>query len=436
MALADVLRQRVSRRGRTAKVDCGELGTVTVEALPPQECAALGMADSGRALLYAACRELQAAGETLRRERKLFTPDEVTQYLSDTEALTAARVVLELSGVVLTEAESQEQSDDDAVAVIPAVPAEALLSASSAPPAPRADAPVKETAPEAPQNPDSGQISHLKAESSLPAQHMDAPESRQAAPEEVPAKGHTPASPESEIPRRMPSPIPAEAQQKDAAMDSGTPIPPERERTLPAEAVTVPKQVHLKAAPQTPQASAATLSAQKVFSEEPLPVSQADYRKAELAEEAVPAEKPDLPESTQRIFLSGGQIQEETLPLPEQALSGDFSPEERAIRQYTPDTASIVRAEPADETAPHPRVSETEPSFTRETTGQPPNTFDMGKMKSSEPQESRFPELCSPGEHEARELFQKSEAAAVTPETAEKLAAYLLEGLRRAAAVR
>lgn len=103
MALADVLRERVSRRGRTAQVDCGALGTLTVEALSPRECAALGMADGGRALLYAACRELQAAGETLRRERRLFTPDEVTQYVSDSEARTAARTVLALSGVTLDE---------------------------------------------------------------------------------------------------------------------------------------------------------------------------------------------------------------------------------------------------------------------------------------------------------------------------------------------
>lgn len=99
MALADTLRERVSRRGRTAQVDCGELGTVTVEALSPRECAALGLSDGGRALLYAACRELQAAGEALRRERRLFTPDEVTQYVSDGEALAAARTILELSGV-------------------------------------------------------------------------------------------------------------------------------------------------------------------------------------------------------------------------------------------------------------------------------------------------------------------------------------------------
>ena len=99
MALADVLRERVSRRGRTAEVACGLLGTVTVEALPPRECAALGLRDGGRALFYAACRDLQTAGETLRREGRLFTPAEVTAYVSDEEAAAAARKVLALSGV-------------------------------------------------------------------------------------------------------------------------------------------------------------------------------------------------------------------------------------------------------------------------------------------------------------------------------------------------
>ena len=99
MALADVLRERVSRRGRTAEVACGLLGTVTVEALPPRECAALGLRDGGRALFYAACRDLQTAGETLRREGRLFTPAEVMAYVSDEEAAAAARTVLALSGV-------------------------------------------------------------------------------------------------------------------------------------------------------------------------------------------------------------------------------------------------------------------------------------------------------------------------------------------------
>ena len=111
MALADVLRERVSRRGRTAEVACGLLGTVTVEALPPRECAALGMRDGGRALLYAACRDLQTAGETLRREGRLFTPAEVTAYVSDEEAAAAARTVLALSGVT---ADGSGTADKDA----------------------------------------------------------------------------------------------------------------------------------------------------------------------------------------------------------------------------------------------------------------------------------------------------------------------------------
>ena len=111
MALADVLRERVSRRGRTAEVACGLLGTVTVEALPPRECAALGLRDGGRALLYAACRDLQTAGETLRREGRLFTPAEVTAYVSDEEAAAAARTVLALSGVT---ADGSGMADKDA----------------------------------------------------------------------------------------------------------------------------------------------------------------------------------------------------------------------------------------------------------------------------------------------------------------------------------
>lgn len=113
MTLLEALRQRTLHRGQTAQVPCGALGTVTVEALSPQECAALGMADGGRALFYAACRELQLAGETLRRERRLFTPDEITRYLSPGEARTAAQAVLALSGLT-TEQEEENASSPEA----------------------------------------------------------------------------------------------------------------------------------------------------------------------------------------------------------------------------------------------------------------------------------------------------------------------------------
>lgn len=118
MALADVLRERASRRGRTAQADCGALGVLTVEALPLRECAALARGPDGdRAVFYAACRELQAAGEALRQAGQVFTPDGVMQYVSDQEAALAARTVLALSGVELAEdkpdaPETPEQADE------------------------------------------------------------------------------------------------------------------------------------------------------------------------------------------------------------------------------------------------------------------------------------------------------------------------------------
>lgn len=109
MALADVLRERASHRGRTAQADCGELGVLTVEALPLRECAALARGPDGdRAVFYAACRELQTAGEELRRAGQVFTPDGVMQYVSDREAALAARTVLALSGVEPAEDEPEQ----------------------------------------------------------------------------------------------------------------------------------------------------------------------------------------------------------------------------------------------------------------------------------------------------------------------------------------
>lgn len=96
MALLDVLRERTERRARSAQVSCGELGLLSVEALPPAELTRL---QSDRAVLYAACRELQSAGESLRRAGKLFAPDEITAYLSDDEAASGAAAVRDISGV-------------------------------------------------------------------------------------------------------------------------------------------------------------------------------------------------------------------------------------------------------------------------------------------------------------------------------------------------
>ena len=96
MALLDILRDRAGRKGGTAQVDCGDLGLLTVEALSPADCARLS--GDSRALLYAACRELQRAGEQMRSEGGLFRPDEIMTCVTDAEADTAAQTILELSG--------------------------------------------------------------------------------------------------------------------------------------------------------------------------------------------------------------------------------------------------------------------------------------------------------------------------------------------------
>lgn len=99
MGLAETLGARAARQGRSAPVACGELGTVTVEALPVRELELLLRGSDGqRAVFYAACRELQSAGEELRKAGKIFTPDGIMQFVSDSEATAAARTVLELSG--------------------------------------------------------------------------------------------------------------------------------------------------------------------------------------------------------------------------------------------------------------------------------------------------------------------------------------------------
>lgn len=99
MGLAEKLTARAARQGRSAPVECGELGTVTVEALPVRELELLLRGSDGqRAVFYGACRELQSAGEELRKAGKIFRPDQVMQFVSDSEAAAAAWTVLELSG--------------------------------------------------------------------------------------------------------------------------------------------------------------------------------------------------------------------------------------------------------------------------------------------------------------------------------------------------
>ena len=99
MALTDVLRARIQGANQSVSVACGALGTIRAQGLTARECAALSHSGDGdRAVLYAASRDLQLAGEALRAEGKLFTPDEIMQFVSDDEAKAGADAVRKLSG--------------------------------------------------------------------------------------------------------------------------------------------------------------------------------------------------------------------------------------------------------------------------------------------------------------------------------------------------
>lgn len=90
---------RAASARATATVDCGALGSVTVEALPLRELERFSFdSDGDRGLFYAACRELQQTGNALFEAGKLARPDGVTAFLSDSEAELAADAVRRLSG--------------------------------------------------------------------------------------------------------------------------------------------------------------------------------------------------------------------------------------------------------------------------------------------------------------------------------------------------
>lgn len=100
MALTDILAARAQSARATASVDCGALGCVTVEALPLRELERFGRdTDGDRGLFYAACRELQQAGNQLMQAGKLVRPDGILAFVSADEAAQAAAAVRELSGL-------------------------------------------------------------------------------------------------------------------------------------------------------------------------------------------------------------------------------------------------------------------------------------------------------------------------------------------------
>ena len=415
MALADVLRERVSRRGRTAQVDCGELGTVTVEALPPRECSALGMADGGRALLYAACRELQAAGETLRRERRLFTPDEVTQYVSDGEALAAARTVLALSGVTLDEDEAGNRDEM----------ADKADNKTAEP-----ESPDKSDETERPDRTDEKNV-----EKRLETVHETVQQISETRPEIVQERAASPSEPPAESANRLET-VHKNVQQLPKARHEIRPVNVQFQAEVPADG----------------QVSREFFGDAEIVREIPSIGPNLDFEPQNLAlseenggfmsplnlsgeTEGFPAEQSAAHEIKSEIRKTVHEITSEIQPATEMGLHEITSDFPKALHE----TTSEFR-ERMPET-----VHETE-SEVRETVHEIKSEFPENRRQSLHEVTSEFREPLYETEsdfqeipHEIKSEFDENRREALhetTSELAEQVAERLLEGLRRAAMVR
>lgn len=385
MALADVLRERVSRRGRTAQVECGELGTVTVEALPPRECSALGMADVGRALLYAACRELQAAGETLRRERRLFTPDEVTQYVSDGEARTAARTVLALSGVTLNEAMDE------------------------------ADGPDKSEETSTPDNDDTfredGGRSDKQRNNVYPIYPEEADFGKATVPTTVPEI--IPTAEQAIIPTAVLSTAP-QIRRETVQME----LDSEGEEL--AE-LAVAREKRLETVHETVQQMSEIRPGNVQFLEDPPADGQVsrEFFGNDIVTQSTPSVGADLDFEPLNLALSeknGGFMS----PLELSGEAEDFLTEQSAVHEIKSEVCEDVHENTSD-------FPEDMHETTSEFSGRPPETLHETKSEFREPLHETKSEI---GENRREALHE------TTSELAEQVAERLLEGLRRAAAVR
>ena len=112
MALFDVLAARANAARATARVACGSLGEVTLEALSVRDIERLSRGgDADRAIFYAACRDLQRVGAELMRAGKVYQPDQVTALVSGEEASIAAQRVRELSRLAREASPADDSAD-------------------------------------------------------------------------------------------------------------------------------------------------------------------------------------------------------------------------------------------------------------------------------------------------------------------------------------
>lgn len=121
-------------------------------------------------MLYAASRDLQLAGEALRAEGKLFTPDEIMQFVSDDEAKIGADAVRKLSGVEMSlPADAQDADKPDGTkqkktAVQPNSPDKIQQQATAQPD--KADQPTHRKAAAQPDDSDSLKVRHESVQDS------------------------------------------------------------------------------------------------------------------------------------------------------------------------------------------------------------------------------------------------------------------------------
>lgn len=416
-ALADTLRERISRRGRTARVDCGALGVLTVESLSVRDCSALAERCGSRGLFYAACRELQEAGEILRREGHVFAPDEIMEYVSDQEAETAAEAVLLVSGA---ENPAEENTDHTA-------------AASSA----------QQPAGKAPSGLGGGAGSPEAACSSTPGEPSVPAGEAQKIPPPGKSAGHRRTPPQNRPFPERPSPPAA------ARPDSGAPREPASGPNRHMRAAEPAAKIPGGEFPAEPGAQAAPGRVAQACRGEPggtppkaagIPAKaredgggqpRADGRTPERPGGPV-WDTPAFPEAEPPGERNGVPPEPPGSPeAPENtAESGDFN-----IPGSAPPLTEALFSEPLRRDVPKDSRDDTAvlPAPGMPPAGGSPPVIVSPDMPSAS---GGTPETLPPDSPAARACPEAELACEISPEAAEQMAWHLLEGLRQAAAVR
>lgn len=406
-ALTDTLRERISRRGRTALVDCGALGMLTVESLPVKDCSALSESRGSRGLFYAACRELQEAGEILRQEGLVFAPDEIMEYVSDQEAGAAAEAILLLSGTENPAEEDPGHGEAAPPAEHPAEETSASDDGAGGPEAERSQPPGESAVPEGARGSSFPDVPEESAEHRRTPQEDRPPAETPPSPAAPRPSGGAPGDPASEPIRHMPANEPAvkipggesPAEPRDKAASGRA------ERTRRRE----PDNASLKTK------TGAAVKAGTGADMRPLTGGRTPERSGVSAGDA-----PALPEAERPEPIRDTLPEPSGLPeVPEKAeIPGDF----KISGSVQPPSGTLL---------PEPSRRNTHKAGRENTAA--PSAADIPAVGGAAPEISEPDSSAvqtSPGAE------PPEPACGISPEAAEQMAWHLLEGLRQAAAVR